>query len=186
MDRRWSGQSDSNGQTRNDPQIAGQRSPSSVDMTSNISYNNTTNGDLEGDLAMEDAADLDPYNKQKYEDVNRTVEYPVRQAHHSRPTSQYVPQEESSAARRYSPMKLSTTPGATSPAQYTSYTPSSHPASSRQSPSRPGLYSSQSYSSYYSSPRELLQRKTCRIVPPQMLNSSYYLYLRAVSGIVRN
>lgn len=116
----------------------------------------SSRGDFEGDMSMDDATDLDPYNKQKYEDVARAPEYPTRQStHRSRPSSQYIPQppqEESSAARRYSPMKLSATPtnGATSP--YTSYTASAQPQSSRTSPTRPSLYTSHS-NSYYSSPR---------------------------------
>lgn len=95
--------------------------------------------DVEGDLPMEDA---DPFNKQKYE-------YPIRANHRSRPTSQYLPQEESSAARRYSPMNLSpttpysSTPGNAPQAHFASYTPTLQP--SRLSPTRPHVYSSQSY-----------------------------------------
>ena len=100
-------------------------------------------GDTDGDFPMEDA---DPFNKQKYA---------ARSTQRSRPTSQYLPQEESAAARRYSPMNLSPTspyvghgqPPAQGP--YTSYTP--HGASSRSSPTRPGLQSSHSQP-YYSSP----------------------------------
>jgi len=98
--------------------------------------------DVEGDLPMEDA---DPFNKQKYE-------YPIRANQRSRPTSQYLVQEESSAARRYSPMNLSpTTPSSTTHSSgpqnhFTSYTPTSQ--SSRQSPIRPQIYGgSQSYQS---------------------------------------
>lgn len=43
------------------------------------------------DTAMEDA---DPYNRAKY---------PTRPSHHNRPSAQFLPPEESSAARRYSP-----------------------------------------------------------------------------------
>lgn len=102
---------------------------------------------------MEDAGDLDPYNKSKYEDVSRAPEYPARQSNHrSRPSSQYYPQqEESSAARRYSPMKLSATPS-NAGSQYASYTSSAQSTASRTSPTRPPLYSSHS-NSYYSSPR---------------------------------
>ncbi|PLN76932.1 dual-specificity tyrosine-phosphorylation regulated kinase [Aspergillus taichungensis] len=46
----------------------------------------------EPDAAMEDA---DPYNRSKY---------PTRPHHQSRPSAHYFPTEESSAARRYSPM----------------------------------------------------------------------------------
>lgn len=46
------------------------------------------------DTTMEDA---DPYNRAKY---------PTRPSHHSRPSAQFFPTEESSAARRYSPMSV--------------------------------------------------------------------------------
>ena len=98
-------------------------------------------GDNEGDLPMHDA-DLDPYNKQKYEDMAR--DYPVRPHHRHRGSSQLIPQEETSAAaRRYSPMKLS-------PAlSYSPYVPNS---TAGTSPTRPGLYSSHSQTAF-SSPR---------------------------------
>lgn len=54
-------------------------------------------GDYEGDHRMEDA---DPYNSQKYNS---------RAAHHQRPSSQYLGQEEQSASQRFSPMNLSST-----------------------------------------------------------------------------
>jgi len=96
--------------------------------------------DIEGDIPMEDA---DPFNKQKYE-------YPIRSTHKSRPPStQFLPQEESSAARRYSPMDLSpTTPYSTTHApqsHFSSYTPVLQP--NRHSPTRPHMYGSQSYQS---------------------------------------
>jgi dual specificity protein kinase YAK1 len=48
----------------------------------------------DADTIMEDA---DPYNRSKYS---------TRSNHQSRPSSQYFPSEESSAARRYSPMNV--------------------------------------------------------------------------------
>ena len=97
-----------------------------------------------GDVAMEDA---DPYNRMKY---------PSRPNHQHRVSGQYLSQEDSAAARRYSPMKAlsPSSPYAASPHQpsqplYVSY-PSQN-TSARQSPTRPNLYSSQSQS-YYSSP----------------------------------
>lgn len=48
----------------------------------------------DADTTMEDA---DPYNRAKYS---------TKSNHHSRPSSQYLPNEESSAARRYSPMNV--------------------------------------------------------------------------------
>lgn len=99
-----------------------------------------------GDVAMEDA---DPYNRMKY---------PSRPTNHQhRISGQYLSQEDSAAARRYSPMKALSPPSpyAASPHQsttqplYTSY-PSQN-TSARQSPTRPSIYSSQSQG-YYSSP----------------------------------
>lgn len=99
------------------------------------------------DLPMEDA-DLDPYNKQKYEDVRReySSELSAQQQPHSRSAPMFPPGDESPAARQYSPMKLSPTPQDTASSQYMSYTPTMQP--SRASPSRPGMLSSNSYSYY--------------------------------------
>ena len=101
-----------------------------------------------GDVAMEDA---DPYNRMKY---------PSRPNHQQRASGQYLSQEDSAAARRYSPMKAlsPSSPYAATPHQpgqplYTSY-PSQN-ASARQSPTRPSMYSSQSQS-YYSSPSKFV------------------------------
>jgi len=88
-------------------------------------------GNGEGDLPMEDA-DIDPFDAEKY---NIPREYPVRPYHRSRPSSQYLTQEDSSAARRYSPMNLSpTSPLNASQNHYNSYTP--HAQTSHQSPTR--------------------------------------------------
>lgn len=104
--------------------------------------------DVEGDLPMDDA---DPFNQQKYADISR--DYPLRPNHRSRPTSQYMPQEESAAARRYSPMthspSLAASPQNIPPTSYSSYAPASQ--TSRGSPSRPSQYSSPQHS-YYASP----------------------------------
>jgi len=98
---------------------------------------------------MEDA---DPYNKQKYEDVAREYSSGQHPQHHAQSVpAMYVKEEASSAATRYSPMKLSPTPQEGS-APYMPYTPTSQP--SRQSPSRPTMLTSNSYS-YYPSPSSL-------------------------------
>ena len=95
----------------------------------------------DGDVAMEDA---DPYNRMKY---------PSRQSHSQRASTQYVPQEESVAARRYSPMNTfsPTSPYTTgSPQQtnnsYNAYTPQSQ--SARQSPNRLNAFSTPSQQYY--------------------------------------
>ena len=94
----------------------------------------------DGDVAMEDA---DPYNRMKY---------PARPSHQHRPSGQYLGQEDSSAARRYSPMKATpSSPYASSsqqPAQspYGQYPPQS--TSARQSPTRSSHYSTPSQSSF--------------------------------------
>ncbi|MCJ1472732.1 dual specificity protein kinase yak1 [Lambiella insularis] len=82
----------------------------------------------DGDVAMEDA---DPYNRMKY---------PSRPSHSHRASSQYLTQEDSSAAKRYSPMN------ALSPSS--PYAPSS----ARQSPNRTSAYQPASSQSYYPSP----------------------------------
>jgi len=81
----------------------------------------------DGDIAMEDA---DPYNRMKY---------PSRPAHARNPSASLLSGEDSSAARRYSPMNTSTltpsSPYAATPqtSSYGAYSPS---GSARQSPSR--------------------------------------------------
>lgn len=110
------------------------------------------NGD--GDIAMEDA---DPYNRMKYSS---------RPNHQHRVSGQYLSHEESSAARRYSPMNTlsPSSPYAASPQQaghtaYGSYTAQTHPT--RQSPTRSNPYTSQQQS-YYPSP----SRSSAEDVPP--------------------
>ena len=98
----------------------------------------------DGDVAMEDA---DPYNRMKY---------PSRSSHQHKLSGQYLGQEDSSAARRYSPMKaLSPATPHTATSQQSvqsSYGPfSSQNTSARQSPTRSNHYSTPSQS-YYSTP----------------------------------
>ena len=92
----------------------------------------------DGDVAMEDA---DPYNKMKY---------PSRPSHHSRPSGQYLGQEESLAARRYSPMKTTPsspyTPQQSHQGSYSHY--STQNSSARQSPTRSSHFSTPSQSNY--------------------------------------
>lgn len=100
----------------------------------------------DGDVAMEDA---DPYNRMKY---------PSRPTHSQRPSAQYLGQEDSSAARRYSPMKALSPSSPYAPSsQQSSQSPYGHYASqntsARQSPTRSNHYSTPSQS-YYSTPSE--------------------------------
>ena len=102
----------------------------------------TYSGD--GDVAMEDA---DPYNRMKY---------PSRPTHSQRPSAQYLGHEDSSAARRYSPMKTLSPSSPYAPSsQQSSQSPYGHYASqstsARQSPTRSNHYSTPSQS-YYSTP----------------------------------
>lgn len=97
----------------------------------------------DGDVTMEDA---DPYNRMKY---------PSRPTH-VRASSHHLSHEESSAARRYSPMNTfsPTSPYVTnSPHQsshsYNAYTPNSQ--SARQSPNRSNNPYATPSSQYYSS-----------------------------------
>jgi dual specificity protein kinase YAK1 len=104
--------------------------------------------DADGDVAMDDA---DPY-KPKY---NMS-----RPSHQHRHSQQFLQQEESAAARRYSPMNLSPTSPYSGNTQqggqnYTSFPPQaqaqSQPQSNRQSPTRNNPYMSPP-NSYYSPP----------------------------------
>ena len=97
---------------------------------------------------MEDA---DPYNRMKY---------PSRPNHSQRPSTQYLAQEESAAARRYSPMKALSPSSPYAPSsQQSSQSPYGHypsqNTSARQSPTRSNHYSTPSQS-YYSTPSESL------------------------------
>lgn len=105
--------------------------------------------DGDGDVPMEDA---DPY-KPKYGTTR-----PNHQHRHSQQFLQQVQQEESTAARRYSPMNLSpTSPYSGSTQQggqnYTSFSPQTQ-GSNRQSPTRNNPYISPP-NSYYSPPSRL-------------------------------
>ena len=100
----------------------------------------------DGDVAMEDA---DPYNRMKY---------PSRPTHSQRPSAQYLGQEDSSAAKRYSPMKALSPSSPYAPSsQQSSQSPYGHYASqttsARQSPTRSNHYSTPTQS-YYSTPSE--------------------------------
>lgn len=106
-------------------------------MSTPQSYNN--------DEPMMDAntVSLDQYGTPNFADA--TVDYRQNYATRSRPTSQQyasAEQASSAAARRYSPMRVTPTPSDKSP--YVSYTPNSQ-APPRQSPTRPGMFQSQSY-----------------------------------------
>lgn len=104
---------------------------------------------VDGDIAMEDA---DPYNRMKY---------PSRPTHSHRTSAQYIPHDESAAARRYSPLKTVTpsshhaaSPQQPGQAQHSQYL--SQNSSARQSPTRSQHYSTPSQS-YYSTPSKHLE-----------------------------
>lgn len=130
------------------------------------------NGD--GDIPMEDA---DPYNRLKYSS---------RPNHQHRMSGQYLLHEESSAGRRYSPMHTlsPSSPYAASPQQaghtnYATYTPQTYP--SRQSPTRPSPYPSQSQS-YYNSPSRLIPRAVCTVLALTLLHVYSYITNTATSS----
>lgn len=135
----------------------------------------------DGDVAMEDA---DPYNRLKY---------PSRPSHQHRVSAPYIPQEDSSAARRYSPMKALSpsnhypqTPQQQSQGSFGAY--SSHSTSARQSPTRPNAYSTPSQN-YYPSPASSRQQplhlppiQVGELSPDQYYPSSATAQLNAVFG----
>lgn len=108
------------------------------------------NGDGDGDVQMEDA---DPYNRAKHDG---------RPGHSRMNSAQMIQQEESTAARRYSPMNLTNaspygtaTPYAATPqqpqkAQFAAFSPGVNPTS--QSPTRNNFQLSPSQHGYYSPP----------------------------------
>lgn len=127
-----------------------------------MAYNH--NGDLDGDMPMEDA---DPYNTQKYNrpptNTNRNSQY--LPAHAEDATSR--------AASRYSPMNTSpTSPYLPGPPQqqpggnqYSSYTPQQ---SARQSPHRQNPYASPTSSQrYYASPPSSARAHSSQLPPLQ-------------------
>ena len=122
------------------------------------------------DTTMEDA---DPYNRAKY---------PSRPTHHSRASSQFLSQaEESSAARRYSPMNVLSPPMSypTSPGKPPGTYDSSPSASAqaRRSPARAVNYTSPPQS-YQSPPGERLPIDQCnRIGPPLSLCCCLHFFL---------
>ena len=91
---------------------------------------------VDQDVTMEDA---DPYNRTKY---------PSRTSHQRKPSGHYLANEDSSAARRYSPMKALSPGGPYSNPQtpnqgiYNSY--NSPDVSARQSPTRANYFSTPS------------------------------------------
>ncbi|KAK3712939.1 dual specificity protein kinase yak1 [Vermiconidia calcicola] len=129
------------------------------------------NGDLDGDLHMEDA---DPYNKQKYA---------PRPQNTNRLSSQYLPADQmdpnSRAAARYSPMNASPTMSSyiSSPQQQLSsshyYTPQQ---SARQSPSRQQnpYVSPTQQGRYYASPPASARAQFPPIQPNMSPQNSYY------------
>lgn len=113
----------------------------------------------DGDVAMEDA---DPYNRMKY---------PSRPTHSHRASAQYIPHDDSAAARRYSPMKTVTPSShhAASPLQSAQASHSQYMlqnSSARQSPTRSHQYSTPSQS-YYSTPSESTESRC----PSQIIES---------------
>ncbi|KAL8785400.1 MAG: hypothetical protein Q9195_008660 [Heterodermia aff. obscurata] len=135
----------------------------------------------DGDVAMEDA---DPYNRLKY---------PSRPSHQHRTSGPYVPLEDSSAARRYSPMKALSpsmhypqTPQQSNQGTYSAF--NSQNTSARQSPTRPNPYSTPSQN-YYSSPATSRQQplhlppiQVGELSPDQYYPSSATAQLNAVFG----
>ncbi|PGH16674.1 CMGC/DYRK/YAK protein kinase [Helicocarpus griseus UAMH5409] len=119
------------------------------------------------DVTMEDA---DPYNRAKY---------PTRPSHHHRGSS-YLSSEESSAARRYSPMNIlsPTLPFNPSPntAQNTYGYPPASSSSARPSPARAHTYSSppQSYQSPPSGAPSRQQPRLPALQPADMSPEQYY------------
>ncbi|KAL8947147.1 MAG: hypothetical protein Q9222_006541 [Ikaeria aurantiellina] len=129
----------------------------------------------DGDVAMEDA---DPYNRMKY---------PSRPTHSHRASAQYMPNDDSAAARRYSPMKATTPtshyPASPQQASYNHYI--SQNSSARQSPTR----SHPSSQSYYSTPTSSRQQplhlppiQAGDPLPDQYYPSSATAQLNAVFG----
>ena len=107
------------------------------------------------DVAMEDA---DPYNRLKY---------PSRPNHQHRASGPYNPQEESTAAKRYSPMKALSppthypqTPQQISQGTYSAF--NSQSTSARQSPTRSNAYSTPSQNYYPSPGNSLCPQVDCR------------------------
>lgn len=117
----------------------------------------------DADATMEDA---DPYNRAKY---------PSRPNHHNRASSQFLSQaEESSAARRYSPMNVLSPPMSypTSPgkSQQNYGFPPTAPGQTRRSPAR---------SADYASPPQGYQSPPCK---SSFVISSLFLVLMAFSA----
>jgi len=136
------------------------------------------NGDVDGDMPMEDA---DPYNKQKY--AARPLSHVEVRQQQNRLSAQYMQQDDGSgaqsrAAARYSPMNTSPTSSAyvSSPQQhqqqqmggYANYTPQQ---SARASPTRQqNPYTSPTQQRYYASPPA--NRAQSSQLPPLQSNMS--------------
>ncbi|EFW16013.1 protein kinase Yak1 [Coccidioides posadasii str. Silveira] len=93
----------------------------SVSMTSSPTATPLTREYIDPDTPMEDA---DPYNRSKY---------PTRSSQQNRPSSQYLSSEESSVARKYSPMNI------TSPAVPYNASPNTSQAGAPSRPQAPRL-----------------------------------------------
>ncbi|KAL2832467.1 kinase-like domain-containing protein [Aspergillus cavernicola] len=125
----------------------------------------------DADIAMEDA---DPYNRTKY---------PTRSTHQSRPSSQYFTTEESSAARRYSPMNVlspslpyNSSPGKSSNSY--AFPPAAN--QSRRSPTRTTNYSSPPQP--YQSPPSIAGSRPPRLPPLQPTDMSPDQFFGPSSG----
>lgn len=131
--------------------------------TSPIGTPHTRSYTGDGDITMEDA---DPYNKMKY---------PSRPSHQQRPSAQYLGQEDSSAARRYSPMRA--TPSSPYAPQQPSQSPygqyPSQNTSARQSPTRSSHFSSPSQSSYATPSESRYHRRPAGWENPRQMLTSY-------------
>ncbi|KAI9700769.1 MAG: dual specificity protein kinase yak1 [Candelina mexicana] len=130
------------------------------------------NGDV--DVLMEDA---DPFSRTKIS--SRSNHRHHLSASASRVGVQYAPHEESSAARRYSPMNTlpPSSPYASSPQQshstsYNSYLPSVQ--SQRQSPTRPNPYVSPSQTYYPSSASRQHPQQLPALQPPESSTDQYH------------
>ena len=111
----------------------------------------------DGDVAMEDA---DPYNRMKY---------PSRPTHSQRPSAHYLGQEDSSAAKRYSPMNaLSPSSSFAASSQQSSQSPYGHypsqTTSARQSPTRSNNFPTPS-TTFYSTPSESSKIRDSHLLP---------------------
>ncbi|RAK96996.1 putative protein kinase Yak1 [Aspergillus ibericus CBS 121593] len=118
----------------------------------------------DADTTMEDA---DPYNRAKYS---------TRPTQHSRPSSQYFPNEESSAARRYSPMNVlspSLSFNASPGKSHNSYAFPPGPNQPRRSPTRGSTYASPPQA-FQSPPSASRPPRLPPLQPADMSSDQYY------------